>query len=157
MGTEGRAVKTASFTVYADVRQSARWKQAAEGEGFPSVGGWLAVAADRHLQAVARAGRPIPLAWRRGSFTVRLEGGELVPVKGHVSPPFGSFAGTEEGPASYCGRHRHVLVFLADSRVIATLRSFRECKTLASDLARMWVRGDGSEPYENPAPLLQRS
>lgn len=139
-------MKVASFTVHADVRQSARWKQAAEGEGFPSVGGWLAVAADRHLQAVARSGRPVPLAWRRGSFSVRLEGGGLVPVKGHVSPPFGSFAGTEEGPASYCGRHRHVLVFLASSRPIATLRSFRECKTLASEIAPALIRGELPDP-----------
>lgn len=132
----------ASFTVHADARQSVRWKRAAESEGFASCGAWLAVAADRHLQAVARSGRPIPLAWRRGSFTARLDGGELVRVKGHVSPPFGSFAGTEEGPASYCGRHRHVLVFLADSRVIATLRSFRECKTLASEIAPALIRGE---------------
>jgi hypothetical protein len=144
-------VKLASFTVHADVRQSARWKQAAEGEGFPSVGGWLAVAADRHLQAVARSGRPIPLAWRRGSFSVRLDGGELVPVKGHVSPPFGSFAGTEEGPASYCGRHRHVLVYLADSRVIATLRSFRDCKILASEIAPALIRGE----LPDPAPIIK--
>ena len=74
---EGEGVKVATFTVHADVRQSARWKQAAAGEGYPSVGGWLAAAADRHLQAVARSGRPVPLAWRLGSFSVRLEGGEL--------------------------------------------------------------------------------
>jgi hypothetical protein len=147
-------VKVASFTVHADVRQSARWKQAAEGEGFPSVGGWLAVAADRHLQAVARSGRPVPLAWRRGSFTVRLEGGELVPVKGHVSPPFGSFAGTEEGPASYCGRHRHPLVFLPDCRIIATLRSFRECKTLASEIAPALIRGELPDPASILKPYL---
>lgn len=148
-------LKVASFTVHAAAAQSARWKQSAEAEGFPSVGGWLAAAADRHLQAVARAGRPIPLAWRRGSFTVRLEDGELVPVKGHVSPPFGSFSGTEEGPASYCGRHRHPLVYLPDCRIIATLRSFRECKSLASDLARAWVKGDGSAPSGDPAPIIK--
>ena len=139
-------MKIASFTVHADVRQSARWKQAAEGEGFPSVGGWLAVAADRHLQAVARAGRPIPLAWRLGSFTVHLDGGELARVKGHVSPPFGSFAGTDEGPASYYGGRRHVLVYLASSRPIATLKSFRECKTLASEIAPALIRGELPEP-----------
>ncbi|HEV7508559.1 MAG TPA: hypothetical protein VGS07_27000 [Thermoanaerobaculia bacterium] len=100
---------------------------------------------------MARSGRPVPLAWRRGCFTVRLEGGELVPVKGHVSPPFGSFAGTEEGPASYCGRHRHPLVFLPDCRVIATLRSFRECKTLAAEIAPALIRGE----LPDPAPILK--
>ena len=139
-------MKTVAFTVRATEKQSLRWKRAADGEGYPSTGAWLADAADRHLQAVARSGRPVPLAWRRGSFSVRLEGGELVPVSGHVSPPFGSFSGTEEGPASYCGRHRHVLVFLAESRVIATLRSFRECKTLASEIAPALIRGELPDP-----------
>jgi hypothetical protein len=149
-------VKTATFTVRADARQSARWKQASEGEGYPSVGGWLAAAADRHLQALARAGRPIPLAWHVGTFTVRLAGGELVPVKGYISPPFGCFSGTErDGPARYYGMRRHVLVYIASSRPIATLRSFRDCKLLASDLARAWVRGDGSEPSTDPAPILK--
>ncbi|HEV7786296.1 MAG TPA: hypothetical protein VGQ28_13210 [Thermoanaerobaculia bacterium] len=109
------------------------------------------MAADRHLQAVARSGRPVPLAWRRGRFTVRLEGGELVPVKGHVSPPFGSFSGTEEGPASYCGLHRHPLVFLPDCRIIATLRSYRECKTLAAEIAPALIRGE----LPNPASILK--
>ena len=45
------ALKVATFTVHADARQSARWKQAAEGEGFPSVGAWLAGAADAYLKA----------------------------------------------------------------------------------------------------------
>jgi hypothetical protein len=139
-------VKVASFTVHADVRQSARWKQAAAGEGYPSVGGWLAAAADRHLQAVARSGRPVPLAWRRGSFSVRLEGGELARVSGHVSPPFGSFAGTDKGPARYAGRGRHPLVFLPDCRIIATLRSYRECKTLAAEIAPALIRGELPDP-----------
>lgn len=34
----GEAVKLATFTAQADARQSARWKQAAEAEGFRSVG-----------------------------------------------------------------------------------------------------------------------
>jgi hypothetical protein len=84
-------MKTASFTVHADVRQSARWKQASEGEGFPSVGSWLAGAADAYLKARARAGMPIPLAWRRGRFQVEFQSGELVEVNGQLSPPFCSF------------------------------------------------------------------
>ncbi len=126
-------MKTASFTVHATAEQSIRWKRAAEAEGHRAAGTWLAAAADAYLKVRARAGLPIPLAWRRGRFSVRLESGETVPVKGHLSPPFGSFAGTEEGPATYFGRHRHVLVFLPDSRIIATLRRFAQCKALASE------------------------
>jgi hypothetical protein len=147
-------VKTASFTVHADARQSARWKQAAEGEGFPSVGAWLAGAADAYLKIRARAGLPIPLAWRKGVFRVELDGGELVTVRGQLSPPFGSFAGTPEGPALYDGRKRFTLVYVPSRRILATLRSFAHCKALAGELARLWYRGDGAEPSGNPAPVL---
>ena|GEM_PF-5341850 len=82
---------------------------------------------------------------------MRLEGGELVMVNGHISLPFGSFAGTEEGPASYAGRHRHVLVYLDGCRIIATLRSFREVKTLAGEIAPALIRGE----LPNPAPILK--
>ena len=51
---------------------------------------------------------------------------------------------------------RALLAFLPDSRILATLHSFRQCKALASELARLWVRWGGSEPAEDPAPLLQR-
>jgi hypothetical protein len=146
-------LKVATFTVRADVRQSARWKQAAEGEAFPSVGAWLAGAADAYLKVRARAGLPIPLAWRRGGFRVEL-GGELVQVTGHVSPPFGTFAGTTAGPASYAGMHRFCLVYVPAGRILATVHSYREGKALAAELARLWYRGGGSEPSGNPSPIL---
>jgi hypothetical protein len=99
-------VKVATFTVRADARQSARWKIAAQVEGHPNVGSWLAGAADAYLKVRAKAGLPVPLAWRFGHFAARLEGGELQALKGWLSPPFGVFAGTAEGPASYAGKHR---------------------------------------------------
>lgn len=139
-------LKTAAFTVRADVRQSARWKRAAEAEGFPSVGAWAALALDAYLEMRLKAGMPVPLAWRRGSFGAMLIGGWVVTVKGHVSPPFGAFAGTENGQAEYAGMHRQTLVYMPDGRILATLRSFKECKALASELARAWVRWGGKEP-----------
>jgi hypothetical protein len=147
-------VKVATFTVHATAQQSARWKQAAEGEGFPSVGAWLAGAADAYLKVRARAGIPVPLAWRKGLFRIRLEDGELVLVKGHVSPPFGVFAGTPAELARYPGRKRFTLVYTPSVRVLGTLASFAHCKALASELARLWYRGDGAEPSGNPAPVL---
>lgn len=147
-------MKTASFTVRADARQSARWKQAAEAEGFPSVGAWLAGAADAYLKVRAKAGLPIPLAWRLGRFRVELQGGEAVEVNGRISPPFGSFCGTSDGPSYYSGRKRHTLVYVPAGRILATVSTFRECKALAAELARLWVRGDGSEPSGNPAPVV---
>jgi hypothetical protein len=148
-------LKVATFTVRATAAQSARWKQAAEGEGYPSAGAWLGGAADAYLKARARAGMPIPLAWRRGRFRVELQGGELVEVKGHVSPPFGSFCGTEEGPSYYSARHRHVLIYVPSRRILATLRTYAQCKALAAELARLWVRGDGSEPSQALAAAVR--
>ncbi len=73
-------------------------------------------------------------------FSACLEGGELVTVKGWLSPPFGAFPGTSKGPESYAGQHRHTLVFLPDGRLLATLSTSRECKALAAELARAWFR-----------------
>jgi hypothetical protein len=139
-------VKVASFTVRASAEQSVRWKQAAAADGHLAVGTWLAEAADAYLKVRARAGRPIPLAWHRRRFSVRLEGGELVEIRGSVSPPFGAYAGTEEGPAAYAGRRRFVLVHLPTSRVIATLRSLARCKLLAAEIAPILIRGDPLDP-----------
>ena len=148
------SLKVANFTVHASALQSARWKQAAEAEGFPSTGGWLAAAADAYLKVRARAGLPVPLAWRKGLFRIRLEGGEMVLVKGHVSPPFGVFAGTPAELARYPGRKRFTLVYTPSTRVLGTLASFAHCKALASELARLWYRGESGEPSGNAAPVL---
>lgn len=147
-------MKVATFTVHADARQSARWKQAAEGEGFPSVGSWLAAAADSYLKARARAGMPIPLSWRRGRFRVELQNG-AAELPGFVSLPFGAFRGTAAGRGVQAC-HRYTLVYVPSGRILATVRTYQQCKALAAELARLWVRGDGSEPSGNPTPVLER-
>jgi hypothetical protein len=141
-----KTLRVASFTVHATAAQSARWKQAAEAEGFTSAGAWLACAADAYLKARARAGQPVPLAWRRGRFLVRLESGEEVQVRGQLSDPFGVFMGTAAGPRVHGRQHAvFTLTYLPSRRILATVASFRECKALASDLARVWVRSDDPE------------
>lgn len=147
----GSSLKTASFTVRATVPQSIRWKQAAEGEGFASVGAWATRALDAYLEARTRAGRPIPLAWHRGRFPVLLEGGEPVTLPGFVSPPFGAFRGSLSGPVGM-GTHTYSLVFLPQQRIVATLRSYRQCRALAAELAPALVRGDVQEQ----APIVER-
>lgn len=151
-------MKTASFTVKATAEQSVRWKRAADAEGFSSAGGWLAAAADAYLKVRARAGLPVPLSWRRfGRYRVVLMDGREVTLPGRVSPPFGIFRGTAEGPGlEGCGRH--TLVYLPTGRILATLGTERDCKALAAELARVWVRwdGQGQEPAQDPARLLQR-
>lgn len=149
-------MKVASFTVHATAEQSRRWKIAADGEGFPSTGAWISCACDAYLKARARAGLPIPLEWRRGHFRVQLEGGEAK-VSGYLSPPFGAFCGNEKGQSTYSGRHSFVLVYVPSRRVLATVRTYAQVKALGAELARLWVRGDGSEPSGDPRPALSRT
>ena len=145
-------MKTASFTVRATEAQSVRWKRAAEAEGFPSAGAWLSEAADAYLRVRARTGLPLPLAWRLGRFRVILSDGQDIEVRGMVSPPFGTFQGCTHGPDT---NKLRTLVHLPARRVIATLRSARQCKALASELARLWVKWDGSEPSEDPSHIMR--
>jgi hypothetical protein len=135
------SLRVASFTVRATAEQSARWKRAAEAEGHRSAGTWLAEAADAYLKARARAGRPLPLAWRRGLFRVLLLDGREVEVCGMVSPPFGEFRGTVEGRDT---SKRRTLVHIPTRRVIATLKSARQCKALAAELAPVYARDEAT-------------
>ncbi len=147
-------LKTVSFHVKATMPQGIAWKRAADAEGHASVGSWLAEAADRHLEAVRRSGKPLSLAWRKGRFPVALEGG-TAEIPGFVSPPFGVFRGTAVG-RGIMGCHRYTLVFVPQARILATFHTSAQCRQLASELARLWVRWGGSEPTEDPAPILQR-
>jgi len=106
----------------------------------------MACAVDSRLKARFRAGAPVPFAWRRGRFAVQLDG-EALEVPGHVSPPFAAFRGDGTGrQRRFANVYR--LVYLPTGRVLATLRYFHDCKALAADLARTWVRG------QTPAPPL---
>jgi hypothetical protein len=134
----GPQMKVASFTVGATAEQSRRWKMAAEADGHRAVGSWLAVAADLYLKVRARAGNPIPLAWHRGRFRVLLEGEEWE-VQGHVSRPFAIYCGTA-GALGYAGRHRHTLIHVISREVIATLRTAKQARSLAAELAPAWLR-----------------
>jgi hypothetical protein len=143
-------VKVASFTVHATAEQSVRWKRAAEAEGHRSAGTWLASAADAYLRVRARSGQPLPLAWHRGAFTVCLEDGREVRVQGMLSPPFGHFEGTFRGPDRSHGPR--TLVHVPSRRVIATLRSARQARALAAEIAPSLLRGE----LPDPALLVER-
>ena len=135
-------MKTAVFNVRADVRQSARWKQAAEAEGFRSVGQWAAGALDAYVEHRRTAGRPLPLAWSLGRFHVRLEDGSEPELRGWIARPFGHFRGSPEGPIPHGSTHRHSLVYLPERRILATFRYARHCRSLASDLAPLLLRDE---------------
>jgi hypothetical protein len=149
-------VKVATFTVRATAAQSARWKQAAEAYGHASTGSWLAEAADAHLNGLQRAGKPLPLAWSHGRFRVRLEDGSEPELPGLIARPFGIYHGTPDGPIPHGSTHRYSLAYLPTRRIIATFRTAAHCRSLASELARTWVRWGGSEPAEDPGPMIER-
>ncbi len=148
-------LRVAHFTVHGTAAQSVRWNQAAEAEGFNSTGSWLACAADAYLRMRARAGAPLPLAWYKGRFKVRLEDdGEDLVVRGHLSPPFGIFKGDAAGHQTV-GARLHRLVYLPTSRVLATMAHTRDARRLAGELARVWARGKGSEPDTDVRAVLE--
>ena len=64
--------------------------------------------------------------------------------------------GSAAGPLPHGSTHHYTLVYLPCQRIVATFRTARHCKALASELARLWVRWGGSEPAEDPAPVLDR-
>jgi hypothetical protein len=118
-------LKTASFTVRTMKRQSLRWKRAADAEGHRSVGTWIPEAVDRHLDALQRAGKPLPLAWGKGRFRVRLEDGIELELAEWMARPFGIFRGTAVGP-SYHGRHLYTFANLPSLKLVATFRTARQ-------------------------------
>jgi len=144
-------VKVASFHVRASSEQATRWNRAAEAEGHRSAGTWLAYAADAYLKVRAKAGLPLPLAWRRfGRFEVYLDSGKAT-VRGPISPPFAAFRGDSEGPDRRSNRHS--LVYLPEARIVATVRSSRQAKALAAELLPVLIRGD---PLPSPGAIIER-
>src|SRR5262249_21472452 len=134
---------------HADEQQAIRWNRAAQGEGFKSTGAWIARAADAYLRVRAKAGQPVPLAWSKGAFSVQLMDGRTIQVSGMVSPPFGVFRGTSHGP----DRNKlRTLVHLPSGRIIATLKSSRQCRALASEIAPSLLRGE----LPDLLPLVER-
>ncbi len=126
-------LRVATYSVRADVQTSARWQRHAAAEGFPSVGAWLAVVAERYLKL---RNRPVPLHWSPGRFTVAFEHGEAE-VSGLISAPFATFRGTAAGQ-KVGGRSVHTLVHLPTGRILATVSYRRDARALALELAREW-------------------
>ena len=145
-------MKTASYHVRATTAQAERWNRAAEAEGYRSAGTWLAAAADAYLRLRAKAGLPLPLAWRLGRFRVRLEDGAEHNVPGWLAAPFGIFRGTAAGPG-YHGCHIYTLAYLPDARPVATFRRAGHCRALASELAGPLIRG---MPPPDPGGIVER-
>lgn len=148
-------MKVASFTVKATAAQSARWKRAAEAEGYASVGGWAGPALDAYLKQRLAAGAPVPLSWSRGTVRAVLDDGEVYQLRGWIAPPFGFFHGKETGPVPV-GTKAFTLVYTPTGRILGTFKFAAHCKALASDLARVWVRwdGTGAEPSQDSGPIV---
>ena len=77
-----------------------------------------------------------------GSFRVVLVDGREIPdVWGKVSPPFAFYQGSPHGPAKIEPR---TLVYLRTGAIIATLKTARQCKALAAELAPAYSRDEAS-------------
>lgn len=137
-------MKVASFTVRATMAQSIRWKQAAEGEGFASVGSWAGRALDAYLEARTRAGRPDPPCVASRHPSACSWTATRSPCAAWCRLLFGIFRGTAEGPGLRACQ-RFTLVHLPPRRIIATLRSLRQCQALAAELAPLYARDEASE------------
>jgi hypothetical protein len=147
---ESRHTPTLSYTVPASRDQAERWEAAAAVDGR-TVGMWLAVTADAHLQELARAGRATPLPWHRDRFRVTVTASlcpEIVAdveVRGFISGPFGIFRGSGRGKgAAGCGEHS--LAHLPTRRVIATLPLRKSCMALAAELAALRINWQETNP-----------
>ncbi len=136
----GENLKVASFTVQGSTEQSARWKRAAEAEGYRSVGAWLGAAADAYLKARARAGLPLPLMWSRGRAQVSMQDGHTPYLSAWISQPFAIFRGDGAG-AGDPGCKTYSLAYMPEKRIIATFRYARHCRELAAELASAVARG----------------
>lgn len=151
-------MKVASFTVHATADQSARWKRAAEAEGYASVGSWASRALDAYLKSRLAAGAPVPLSWSWGRVRVTLQDGSMQEVRGWIAPPFGFFRGKATGKVP-SGTKAFSLVYTPTGRLLGTFKFAAHCKSLASDLARVWVRWDGAgaePPSQDPRPIVAR-
>ncbi len=152
-------LKTASFTLHATTDQSARWKRAAEAEGYGSVGGWASRALDAYLKQRLAAGAPVPLAWCRGFVRAVLDDGNTYNLRGWIGRPFGYFHGSAAGPIPHGSTHLYTLAYTPTGRLIGTFRTAAHARALASDLARVWVRWDGAgaePPSQDAAPIVAR-
>lgn len=85
-------------------------------------------------------GSRFPGMANRGWFRVSLEDGTEPELRDWIACPFGLFHGTADGPIPHGSTHHYSLVYLPARRIVATFRTARDCKILASELARLWVR-----------------
>jgi len=144
-------MKVASFHVRATTVQAERWNRASESEGYRATGQWIAAAVDAYLKVRAKAGIPLPLAWRLGRLRVRLEDGTEPEVPGWIARPFAFFHGSPDGPIPHGSTHCYSLVYAG--RIIATFRRASHCKALAAELAPVMIRGD---PLPAPGAVVER-
>src|ERR1700742_2355687 len=78
--------KMTTVTVHASRQQAQRWGGAAQYDGAPSVGAWLATLATQRLRYLGRFVPRLALRWRRGHFNVmERPGGKGEPQPREVS------------------------------------------------------------------------
>lgn len=71
-------------------------------------------------------------------------------LNGRLSEPFGAFRGNAQGQDLVSAHY--TLVHLPTRRILATLRTYHQCKSLASELAPAILRGE----LPDPLPIVER-
>ncbi len=146
-----------TVTVHASRQQAQRWGGAAQYDGAPNVGAWLATLATQRLRYLGRYVPRLALRWRRGCFNILEPGGGDKPaylreVSGIVAGPFGIHKSPEKLPDSYFH-----LVHVPTGAHLVTLPLRKRCKSLARELATYRVTWDTAVPEEVNGPEMWRA
>lgn len=149
--------KMTTVTVHASRQQAQRWGGAAQYDGAPSVGAWLATLATERLRYLGRFVPRLALRWRRGYFSVmERPGGSGEPqprqVSGLVAGPFGIHKDPRDCPPAVFH-----LVHVPTGAHLVELPLRKRCKSLARELASYKVTWDTTIPEEVDGPEMWRA
>ncbi|HWW95484.1 MAG TPA: hypothetical protein VN375_19090 [Vicinamibacteria bacterium] len=125
----GENLKADRLTLHPSADQLAKWRRATREEGFHSVRTWAAFAIDAYVNA--RAGEPLPLAWRRGTVNVDLPDGSAVDTRGWQADPYAIFRGDGSGPAAL-DKKTFSLLYLPNRQLLVTFHSLKHCQEMAA-------------------------
>ena len=152
-----------TVTVRASRQQLARWGGAAQHDGAPNVGAWLASLASARLRDLGRFVPRMALRWRRAHFNaLRLPyfnapEATLHEVNGIVAGPFGIYKDKEDEDLRPRMPPGFNLVHVPTGSHLAKLRQRKACKTLARELGTYRVNWDATVPEEVPGPEWSRA
>jgi hypothetical protein len=147
-----------TVNVRATRQQAARWGGAAQYDGAPSIGAWLATLATERLRYLGTRVPRLALHWRRGCFNISVRSewnGPTNPqeVSGLVAGPFGIHRDfpDRDPPARPPLFH---LVHVPTGCHLVALRRRKRCKLLAREIAKFKVDWNATDPEKMTGPEM---